>query len=409
MAQKISRPLAENVENVDDCCVNFELLAYDMLLDEHSKLWLLSIHQSPSLDVHCEVEADVKQELIGSLLRLVQKLILKTPNSKRKVNSQLIDDQISCITNALMLKNKIKPLITKHQKQMLNELMAGLSTDIEQVTSKYFKLIFPCNNPQLMDSYTRFLKKIYSIFESFFSENDYKKYLEKQKLILLQIQENWDEMKEEVAKFWFSQLNVAKQKQVIDVVNNKVEFILISKCHLLNCHNVTFLRTCKRIFNHLLSNHGSALWESFSQKRLENIDFAMSQFAVIKFTILCNNKQSKFENNVKTKAKFIKTYFCSTGYLKSFCHWQTISKKTRISVDVDKAQNPCVKTFQSFVIKKIFQVFQKMWENILRNESSPLELECYRRDCNFENDPSGNSKPVKHWNENRRARRFCFE
>lgn len=49
----------------------FELLGFDILIDENYKPWLLEINHTPSLSPHTELENKIKQEMIGDLLRLV--------------------------------------------------------------------------------------------------------------------------------------------------------------------------------------------------------------------------------------------------------------------------------------------------------------------------------------------------
>lgn len=62
-------PLAPQVPEID-CC--FELLGYDVILDQTLKPWLLEINASPALAVECDIDVSVKSALLTDMMELLQ-------------------------------------------------------------------------------------------------------------------------------------------------------------------------------------------------------------------------------------------------------------------------------------------------------------------------------------------------
>jgi tubulin polyglutamylase TTLL2 len=62
-------PLTPQVPDIS-CC--FELLGYDVILDQSLKPWLLEVNASPALAVECDIDVSVKSALLSDMVELLQ-------------------------------------------------------------------------------------------------------------------------------------------------------------------------------------------------------------------------------------------------------------------------------------------------------------------------------------------------
>lgn len=66
----------------------FEILGYDVLIDERLKPWLLEINHTPSLEPGTDLENEVKRSMLSDLFQLVD------ISSERKLAVRLITDRM---------------------------------------------------------------------------------------------------------------------------------------------------------------------------------------------------------------------------------------------------------------------------------------------------------------------------
>jgi tubulin polyglutamylase TTLL6/13 len=50
----------------------FQLLGFDVLMDENNKLWLLEVNQNPSLMIDTSVDRELKHMLVKNILQMIQ-------------------------------------------------------------------------------------------------------------------------------------------------------------------------------------------------------------------------------------------------------------------------------------------------------------------------------------------------
>ena len=106
----------------------FELLGFDILLDEQLNAWLLEVNLSPSLRCDAEVDVEVKGQLIADLLTLI--------GIRRTVEPR--DNSISPI------KRSTRPYMSTSKDMSLEGQLALKDTLEEGKRMGNFERIFPC-------------------------------------------------------------------------------------------------------------------------------------------------------------------------------------------------------------------------------------------------------------------------
>ena len=122
-----------------DCC--FELLGFDIMLDQKLKPWMLEVNHTPSFGSDTSVDEAVKRGLLRNTLEIIQ---MSVEHRKRMANElkQEMKEQIA--QNAYK-----RPTVMEHQQRV--------RFDAEQVLSKLgrsnkFKLIYPREASGAMDA-----------------------------------------------------------------------------------------------------------------------------------------------------------------------------------------------------------------------------------------------------------------
>ena len=148
-----------------DCC--FELLGFDIIIDENIKPWILEVNSSPALGVECFVDAKVKTALVNDIIDVLKlqspteywaahppkKTKLKQPEALQPSRSStpapdrisIISDEYSDLVREITNKHLSSPsanfeLVFPHKKQLVTELnklkKAAGSRDFNQVCQR---------------------------------------------------------------------------------------------------------------------------------------------------------------------------------------------------------------------------------------------------------------------------------
>lgn len=138
-----------NVKFRDSC---FELLGFDILLDNLMNPWLLEVNTSPSLATDAQLDFDLKSKVITEALNIVG---LNRESEEEKVRRFKINSKLESFLSAgasrLRKKQSGNPELAKTKKEyLLTEVREELAR------AKDFKLVFPSSS---VDSYTRFFEE----------------------------------------------------------------------------------------------------------------------------------------------------------------------------------------------------------------------------------------------------------
>lgn len=125
-----------------DCC--FELLGFDVMLDQKLKPWMLEVNHTPSFGIDTPIDKEIKTALLTNVLEIMQASI----DMRRKLSFEM--------------KNEMKQQIVLNQYKRLSvqehcEKVRFPNGLVEQITNNNFKLIYPQQAPGGdPDLYTKF-------------------------------------------------------------------------------------------------------------------------------------------------------------------------------------------------------------------------------------------------------------
>lgn len=147
--------------------VCFELLGFDILIDDNLKPWLLEVNRSPSFGSNQKIDFDVKTKLLIDTFNLVR---IRSSDRKKSEDYQKSETQ-----KRLYKQPKLSngTLIDKELKQMTKvELIEQLKfikvekqkIDYENCNMGDYERLFPIDNKSKMDVYLNILNVAFNLF-----------------------------------------------------------------------------------------------------------------------------------------------------------------------------------------------------------------------------------------------------
>jgi len=127
----------------------FEILGFDIMLDEKAKPYLLEVNHSPSFSTDSPLDEKIKGELIRDTIRLLG--LTRKRKAMYKRNMQMHLDHR--IMNGKFLR------VPQHMKDQFKQEFEAVRNEYEPQNLGSFELLYPCNdNPEKMQEYERYLK-----------------------------------------------------------------------------------------------------------------------------------------------------------------------------------------------------------------------------------------------------------
>jgi len=145
-----------STNDLNSCC--FEILGFDIMVDQNLKPWLIETNHHPSLSCDSPLDLAIKSELIKATLSLIN----VSPSDKR-------EDQMR-----LRLRSQNR-LYSNKKDDSGEQKVAALSEKRYQCQIKredkllrqgIFKRIYPCDNPVISQKYSNFLSTAQQIFDN---------------------------------------------------------------------------------------------------------------------------------------------------------------------------------------------------------------------------------------------------
>ena len=133
----------------------FEILGFDIFLDEKLKPWIIEVNHAPSFSTDSPLDFKVKKNLITDVVQLLNLSYFKKMNFKKQ---KALEFQRRAI------KGKTK--ITAEEKELLRAKKLRKRNNYEAKHSGNFDLIYPSEEFKIAD-YTKFLEAAHDCYEEF--------------------------------------------------------------------------------------------------------------------------------------------------------------------------------------------------------------------------------------------------
>lgn len=163
----------------DSVC--FEVLGFDVLIDQKQRPWLLEINRSPSFGTDEQLDFDIKSALLVDTFRLLN---MKVSDKRRNIAAQKAETQRRLFkgfkkADGLPINDTKKIKNVEKKKEELNELLtrirkASFLEDFENRNCGGFHRIFPCDDQVRHAKYCQMLEASFNLFLSGRGKNIHK-------------------------------------------------------------------------------------------------------------------------------------------------------------------------------------------------------------------------------------------
>lgn len=123
----------------------FEILGFDIFLDENLKPWVLEVNHAPSFVCDTPLDTKIKQGLIYDAMRLLNLSVHKKNKFKREKAKEF---------EKRALKGKKR--ITQEQRQKIKIKKNEKREKFEKNKCGDYELIYPCEDKEQMAQYEKF-------------------------------------------------------------------------------------------------------------------------------------------------------------------------------------------------------------------------------------------------------------
>lgn len=146
----------------------FEILGFDILIDHKLKPWLLEVNHSPSFTTDTPFDLKIKEQLITDTVKLLNMNIEK----RMKYFKKLTEKSKLCTNFSRPHKTKEELLLKKQHKMEKRDTY-------ELANLGGFRRIYPSENSELNENYTKILQTAKEVWEEFTGARRTKELLEK--------------------------------------------------------------------------------------------------------------------------------------------------------------------------------------------------------------------------------------
>ena len=146
----------------------FEILGFDILIDDNLEPYLLEINQAPSFSIDTPLDLQVKHDLIEDTLRMLNLSVKRKYDYKAE---QLLITQQRIFTGK---KTKYTPEERKEIKLKLDKERH----EFEMKNLGSYELLYSEQVPELSKKFARFMKDAEYVYEQFSTGNKYRKKVE---------------------------------------------------------------------------------------------------------------------------------------------------------------------------------------------------------------------------------------
>lgn len=135
----------------------FQILGFDVLIDENCKPWLIEVNQSPSFKADSGLDRRIKEKLVADTINLLN---LSTKRKQKWINQNKI------VMQKRMLTGKKVKLTPEEREAKIEEKNEERELFEKDNLGKY-KMIYPCESLDKMYNYGELLKTAKENWEEF--------------------------------------------------------------------------------------------------------------------------------------------------------------------------------------------------------------------------------------------------
>ena len=135
----------------------FQILGFDVLIDENCKPWLIEVNQSPSFKAESGLDKRIKTLLVTDTINLL--------NLSAKRKQRWIAQNKQVMQKRMLTGKKVR--LTQEEKDARLSEVARERDEFEKANLGKFKMIFPCEDKEKMTQYEELLQASHECWEDF--------------------------------------------------------------------------------------------------------------------------------------------------------------------------------------------------------------------------------------------------